>query len=708
MKRLFSLLFLLPLTAYAQLLAGDDSARPNSAPIWGAVPTLVCEEGDTAGALSLPLYVSDPDGDTLTFSLNAGSTALPTGVTLVGTVLDCGLTTVAGMTTGVIIDADDGTAPLVPSPSITIDITASGEPSPDITVCASGCTYDTVQPALDAAVSGQVVEIQADPQGSTEYFNEELTLDTTNGDPFNEIVVRGRQGDTIVLYTDDPNGDILTLSNDSYWTFQRLQFGRTSEPSPPTGTALNGWIYGAGANEGRFAVEHRRWLQSVDDPSSYITFIDTVSYGGRAFDGGMVDVDASHFAFIRHDFRYAGINNGGGSPDRDGNTLTFRGSNSIFIEVTGKFGGHDNLSVESPYVVVRKSIFDGDWTLYESNNPGRGNRAFTNEGTVGSSPYGPNLIEKNVIRNADFDRSGDSQPCGKFLGYRNIVRQNYLFDCLTGPAYNQSGGVAAGVAATNQWRIYNNTEDNNDMTLESTDNRLGSVADDDYREFVYKNNISANLGDGDSDAGEHIRVMRNNSSPAVGDPDDWRLSIIENNILHVTSGGFKTRLAGTGGSNNETTVALAEAEWPNVLSNNITTAPTYLAQGDRDSDVYQTAIDAFAPAVGSAQLGTAAAHTQADGSGSSESIITVDDPFYFVVLEDSNYFDMQYFVDKGYVPSGDCIKIGTNSPVRLTSVNYTTRRMAFDTDLTWADNDDVFLVDAEDCTTVIDNIGAYQ
>ena len=127
-------------SASAQGLIGNsDNSSPftNSAPLWPSTPAPVCEAG-VASTYDLNQHTSDPDGDALTYTLNAGSTTLPTGVSIVGTDISCGVGTSAGTTTGVIIDADDGTASSVASSAFSIDITASGEPSADFTICDSG------------------------------------------------------------------------------------------------------------------------------------------------------------------------------------------------------------------------------------------------------------------------------------------------------------------------------------------------------------------------------------------------------------------------------------------------------------------------------------------------------------------------------------------------------------------------------------------
>lgn len=96
--------------------------KANSPPLWISVPspsvvTLV------GGVYDLAQHVTDANSDTLTFSLNASSTALPLGVSIDGsTLLDTGLAGV-GVTTGIIIDVTDGRSEKVASASFSYTVT---------------------------------------------------------------------------------------------------------------------------------------------------------------------------------------------------------------------------------------------------------------------------------------------------------------------------------------------------------------------------------------------------------------------------------------------------------------------------------------------------------------------------------------------------------------------------------------------------------
>ena len=107
------------------LIARSDVIEtPNSAPEWTSTPALEWVTG-VGGTYDLTDDTFDPDGDALTFTLAAGSTALPAGVSLAAKGIVTATTGVTvGATTGVLFDVDDGTASPVGSPSITINISS--------------------------------------------------------------------------------------------------------------------------------------------------------------------------------------------------------------------------------------------------------------------------------------------------------------------------------------------------------------------------------------------------------------------------------------------------------------------------------------------------------------------------------------------------------------------------------------------------------
>jgi hypothetical protein len=98
---------------------------PNLPPQWNTVPAPSFFDS-TPGTYDLNNNCSDPEGDSLTFTLNAGSASLPSGVTLGATgILTADGTQTAADTSGIIVDIDDGTNAEVASSSFTISVSSA-------------------------------------------------------------------------------------------------------------------------------------------------------------------------------------------------------------------------------------------------------------------------------------------------------------------------------------------------------------------------------------------------------------------------------------------------------------------------------------------------------------------------------------------------------------------------------------------------------
>lgn len=104
----------------------DDlpAVPPNNPPEWTAVPP-VNWTSSTSSSLDLATYVTDPEGDSLTFSTATASPAFPTGVTLSGTKIVAADTTPAAITSAVVINVKDDTSALIASNAFNINITSA-------------------------------------------------------------------------------------------------------------------------------------------------------------------------------------------------------------------------------------------------------------------------------------------------------------------------------------------------------------------------------------------------------------------------------------------------------------------------------------------------------------------------------------------------------------------------------------------------------
>lgn len=110
------------------LLAGSDLisiAPPNLSPSWTSTPGPNFVDG-VGGLYDLEDDTFDPESDSLTYTLNGGSAAFPTGVSMDSAgLITATSSVVVGTTTGILVDIDDGINSLVTSPSFSIVIAST-------------------------------------------------------------------------------------------------------------------------------------------------------------------------------------------------------------------------------------------------------------------------------------------------------------------------------------------------------------------------------------------------------------------------------------------------------------------------------------------------------------------------------------------------------------------------------------------------------
>lgn len=115
---------------------------------------------------------------------------------------------------------------------------------------------------------------------------------------------------------------------------------------------------------------------------------------------------------------------------------------------------------------------------------------------------------------------------------------------------------------------------------------------------------------------------------------------------------------------------------PIVGSGNVEAAPGFVGT-DPDGSLN----DFLVPDVGSALLSAQSPMTEASGSATDSTSLTVD--------------DADYFMDGFGIVKGDVIKIGSGDWVEITEINYSTEVITLEETRTWSDNDDVYLYGTE-------------
>ncbi len=167
MKRLLAILagFLFGSFALAQSYPGDGQAAigipapvGNDPPIWNATPNPSATEA-VASSHDLLQYVTDPEGDTITFAEETGCT-YPTGVTLdnPNKELDFSTGTSAGTTTGCVLSADDSTNPKVNSAAFGVEIFAVG--GAHLVNGAGGDDFTTINACIAQVACGETCQVK--------------------------------------------------------------------------------------------------------------------------------------------------------------------------------------------------------------------------------------------------------------------------------------------------------------------------------------------------------------------------------------------------------------------------------------------------------------------------------------------------------------------------------------------------------------------
>jgi len=152
----------------------SSPSPPNNPPEWTGVATLnwIATVG---GSYDLKDDTFDPEGDSLTFVLTAGS--WPTGVTMdTAGVLTATSSVVAGDTTGITVTIDDGTNDPVPSPSLTVDISVIAEPPP-----GGGIKWNP----------GHYLKVQGKPTQTDQADYEQDVLQSINANMDDDAVIIG-------------------------------------------------------------------------------------------------------------------------------------------------------------------------------------------------------------------------------------------------------------------------------------------------------------------------------------------------------------------------------------------------------------------------------------------------------------------------------------------------------------------------------------
>ena len=313
-------------------------------------------------------------------------------------------------------------------------------------------------------------------------------------------------------------------------------------------------------------------------------------------------------------------------------------------------GGHHCFASHTKYNVIRNNITHNEGFMsspggcpYSPNDTDSlyGNRNFMIQNT--DDNIGTfNLVENNRIGHAGRPPDDDGAHNLVVASKKNIVRYNYIFNACNDGLYLRS-------ADSDSNKIYNNTIYLNGVNNNAQYSRRNGITIVQYSiNSVFKNNISyANDNNDFSDWGDDDNTETNNWFGVNGNP---------------------------------------------IFTNTDVSDPTSSTLPDLSIGENSACIDS----------GTYL--TQANGSGTNNDTLIVDDALYF---QDGSWGSSLSSID------ADWIAIGTvNDTVQIDTIYYDLKKIILSENMTWSDNASVWLYKDSDGTIVLKgskpDIGAYE
>lgn len=347
-----------------------------------------------------------------------------------------------------------------------------------------------------------------------------------------------------------------------------------------------------------------------------------------------------------------------------------------------RLGGHNVLSIQGSRNLIRGNYLDNDWgALPGTSNDGIGYRVgeLTATGKPGEdlTAVGYNLFEDNIVTGTRQVRFSDPQAQGgmsrtvnptnlKIEGTGQIVRGNFFIHNIADVLSTVIRGNGVPLSLNNH--IYNNTIYGNGggawvvHNFENATERLdGNVF---MNNLAYKNRQNAAFA-----SGEHDRdiAMDAGLSSGSGHKITAHNRIFNNSIVRAHSGDAMVHVVGPGHHSLEWYEAPVNGYAENFFGN-LQQEPRFVAvTGPRDTRE-KFDLDPTSPLI---DAGAFLTQTTA-GAGHDVTVVFVVDAGYF------------YPGIPELSISGDLVRIGANSPVRVTAVNYVTHALTLATPVSWS------------------------
>jgi hypothetical protein len=542
----------------------------------------------------------------------------------------------------------------------------NANPDPDFIVAVDG---SDISAAWAAAAAGDIIEIRNTVAGVTQTTTESITCTNHDGASGNEIVIRVRAGDNVIV---DSGLDSLDVTGCDYWKID----GTDTDRSGITFGDVTDWTTGTHTfNQDRGVT--------IDGASSFFELRNLTVYGGSNFTCNLIDRTTHHFRLSNVKFDLCGTNDTGAGNLDDGDLVRIQGFNFIIEDSEFSHGGHNGLSVYGSYGVIRDTIADGDWTDKATGSAGArsmsflmGNQVNYQPGNANPGVFGPVLAEGMTIRNNGPSGDQTDNAAFKLQGFGLILRDS-IIPCgtgamITGPGYNDIGTNVGQVMS--RGKLYNNTANGCEAIWYNADGAyVATMGAANQQNYAFKNNLFANTATGIRQANAVYWDADKAGATAVlnGHANSWKGSVWDSNNFSGGSANMQFKLLGVGAA----TVGVATCQnglnctWAANILNNTNATPTFvnLAAGTRAGYTLQ----AGSPA----GINDGTHLTTTSDAGVADTTLILADPYYFYAGADAGTWNLGYFGE-----TGDDICVGATTgtaavnaqPTRIITINYAT------------------------------------
>jgi hypothetical protein len=520
-----------------------------------------------------------------------------------------------------------------------------------------------ISAAWAAATAGDIIEIRTVTPGGTETTPEPITCTNKDGTNGNEIILRVRSGDNVII--DAPNFS-LDVTGCDYWKID----GQDSDRSGLRFGDVTDW------NTTTFTYNQDRGV-NIDGAAHHFELRNLTIYGGASFTCNLIDRTTNIWRLSNVIVDLCGTNNTPGGLDT-GDLIRTQGFNYIIEDSEFRHGGHNGLSVYGGWGVLRDVIASGDWTDKATGFPGARSMAFLmgnqenwQPDNVSTSSFGRILAERMDIRdNASAADRGDSAAF-KLQGFGLIMRDS-IIACddgvmIKGPGYTDVGTATGEIMSRSH--LYNNTVTGCEGIWFNTDGGFASAMSAlNQQNLAFKNDIFSLVGTGITQP--HAVYWDNDKAGATaqlnGHANAWKGSLWQFNNFSGPSANMQFKLLGPGAA----TVAITNCTtWPNQICNNTNGTPTFVNESAR------TRAGLILQAGSAVGINDGTHLTTTTDAGTADTTLTFADPYYFYAGADPATWNLAYF---GEVGDDICVGAATATTAenaqatRIITINYAT------------------------------------